>query len=1044
MGVIANRVLEDLGYDPNYKIGYTASSVYNTKTPASTSASQGNNFFGNVFNSIRAGVGGAANVIGQFAKKSLYDEPAALGNYLGSRVGATLGAGSRAKNAAENFKMVSSEATKNFRAGKLSQSDYLRILDNAKKQYESQYKGSLEDATAIPRIIGLADQEYNKKALPVALTALSIASPAIKGGSFANSASNLGKEGSVVNKVTKGVGGYVDSTLGTGKTLAGENGIGAFASVAGKVARVPLVVEPTIQGVTDIKKLPEQIKNKDLIGIATGAGSLAIPAVLESGSKGLKIASKALSKNIFTTSGVFDNVILKGGKSVNQELKALSKELNSTNRKYVDRIVGKLRVIQDMALQEAGGNAKLAAYNLGRYQSEASAFKNQDLDGFLKNFTELIAARKAVQKGEFKVGGKIANTVSRFTQEQRAITAERIATAENKLKELTKLQKEGVVVNKNLSEQIKDIINSTDDPRLLKSKINSITAAENMARDAKGNPVVLGNGLFPVFNENAAVINRVKDTAPLKEGTNARLGFIGEALRKAGISPEEVTANDNKLMFAKVREDLINRIDGIKGESGSKLLEKLENLADRKIGVTDLRQLSKKAIENELVVSPQDAKKIVKATKDSYGILGYAERGLGNKIVDANYKYNPLAAPYSRVQSVFRYEKNPFFRIQERIETKTGLKAMGGKIAMPGQDFSKTIETLDKAGILKPGYGMEGVSENFSSIKSNLMLQQKKDIAATIEKFAGGANKVEDWLKNPKNFDLLEDIKTVVQYPDRGFTSSNLAKMMNLVAFPSRYNIKVTQFAVKQLMKQPAAVQTAVIRGLGDFNEFAKSPEGIKWQADNKEVLGLLKYFTPIQPIAQVYQTLSGENKTLGDAGLIGGLPFGFITRVLQGQGIIRNSSPYVDPRTGKVYQDKIPKELKDRALKAISDIVDTMYTYPGRIIGAPQGFSKGDMSDKAAIGLTFGQLGKKINYTYQDNPNPLTPAQQRQVEILTALQKKPSSNITPPAYTLPTTQSIKAPTSIVPVPIYKAKKAKTSKSSKPKNYAKPISTLFR
>ena len=38
MGVIANRVLEDLGYDPNYKIGYTASSVYNTKTPASTSA----------------------------------------------------------------------------------------------------------------------------------------------------------------------------------------------------------------------------------------------------------------------------------------------------------------------------------------------------------------------------------------------------------------------------------------------------------------------------------------------------------------------------------------------------------------------------------------------------------------------------------------------------------------------------------------------------------------------------------------------------------------------------------------------------------------------------------------------------------------------------------------------------------------------------------------------------------------------------------------------------------------------------------------------
>lgn len=298
-------------------------------------------------------------------------------------------------------------------------------------------------------------------------------------------------------------------------------------------------------------------------------------------------------------------------------------------------------------------------------------------------------------------------------------------------------------------------------------------------------------------------------------------------------------------------------------------------------------------------------------------------------------------------------------------------------------------------------------------------------------------DKVDSWLINPKNADLLNDFKTIVQYPDKGFTSSNLAKMMNLVAFPSRYNIKVTQFAVKQFMKQPAPVQISIIRGLKDFNDFTKTPEGIKWQADNKEALGLLSYFTPIQPIMSVYDTLTGKNKSLLDFGMVGSLPFGVITRVLQGQGVLKDRVPYVDPKTGKVYSDRIPEDLKARAESLLNSIVDTLYTYPGRMAGMET--SKKQLTQGIVNNATFGKL-KDGSYSNTDRSGDITQEQQQRINVLRdGSDQKSSKQVDTPTQFTPIPAGNKFSPAPAPnvAPIYKKKKSKFQRQP-----SKPISAL--
>lgn len=1036
MGAITNKVLTDLGYDPNYRVGYTAS----RQTTGIAKPSQGDNYLGNIFNSVKSGVSAIPGVIGNSLTEAFYKQPKALAEHIGSRVGNAIAAPKSIKMAGEDYKNTVSAAAKGFQSGKLKYEDFKRITDSARARYESQVGEGQKNVNEFGKMALGVDTEYIKRAVPVATTALSLGLGAPGVSSIASGAGVVGK-GGVATKAAVRAGSAVDSLFAPGQTLTkGLNPASQLINVGGKLARNQLVAQPTIQSVGEV---PGSINNlrqgKDIAGSLGSLAQVATPAILSGGKKGIEIGKGIVGKAIYDTSGVFDKVKLKGGISVNNAFKAYKSELKDSP-KIVKATENRLRQLQDIILKESGGNAKLASQNLARYQSSKNQFSNMDLDEFLKDatahFKGRLAAQTTLNAGKFDnsvdIAAKVAAgegnvAVARISQANKQIVKERLLQAQDKAKELRLLKKEGIVKNKNLYGQLEDIVNG--DAKLVKGRIDDIVSGTPLL--IKGKPQEFGNGYFTVFSKGAgALASDIKGTQELVSGSKAKLSGVGNLLRKAGLSTEEVTAQDNQFVFNKVKTAFQDKIDGIAGKTGNQLYNRLNDLAEKSTGVTDIRQLSVHKIQKELNISAQQAKQIVKAAKGAYKGLSLEERGLAGKLMDFNLRMNPLAAPYSKIQSIARYEKNPFFRLQENIETRAGLATLKGRQVRPYNGaYDETVTKLNNRGIFTSGYGAEGAdsfSGSFNGVKAKISRDQQRNIAGSIEKWAGGPDKVDSWLLNPKNADILNDIKTIVQYPDKGFTSSNLAKMMNLVAFPSRYNLKVTQFAVKQLAKQPGAVQIAVMKGLGDFDDFTKSPEGIKWQADNKELIGLFKYFTPVMPISSVIQTLRGENKSIGDLGMVGGLPFGVITRILTGQGVLKDRVPYVEPRTGKVFEDEIPQDAKARAHKFLESIVDTLYTYPGRTAGMQ---SKKETTSALVDNATFSTL-KDGEITKVDRSKDVTPAQQRQINVLKSLQsggQRTNTSNTP--ISLP---KIKSPETIKPLPVYKSSNTKSKKVKKP------------
>lgn len=1069
MTALYDRVLSNLGYDTNYRAQGAGIQRAGSVAPA---PSTGGGFVGNILNSIKSGVGAIPGAVGGVANQWWKDAQTTGKGIAQFAPNVLFGANTGVKNGKSYgyvpglANLVAPGLTPIFQkqadansAGKATWldnalatpysqiSDVNKNIDSQTAQLQAAHRqfqaGQINQAQYNAAIKGVQIQQAQNQP-----TLNSIGQNMVDPKQFALALGNVATTPFAFGKL-QGVG-AAGSVLARAEGLLGASkeaqpflstGVGDLAKTLIKAPlKQELINKPSVESAVN---LPGQIANKQYKEAAMNAGMFAVPAALSGAATAGKAAAKFIGKNIFDTSGVFDRVIIKGGKTMNEGLTALKSEASAMKDPKLTRKVkqteNQLRILQDILLQEADGNAKLAAQNFERYQSSINSFKNMDILDAVKEGTKHFQARLAAQKLA-KTGAisedilKNGNaTVARLTQADRKVIADTIQHSKEPLAVVKQLRKEKVIKNNTLYGQLLDMAKSGEDPKVLAQKVREITAADPII--GLGKKGEFGNGYFAVVSKKAGQLaDDVSKTKGIIAGEKARFGKIGEALRKAGISPEQVTAEDNKYVFNKVKNEMLSRIDGIGGKTGNSIYKSLNELADKSLGVTDIRQLSKRQIAEHLNLTTDEAGKILREAKDSYSILSLGERGLAGKLMDFNLRKNPTAGAYSRIQSVARYEKNPFFRLQENIETRFGVAAMGGKQVKPlTHHYDDTIKKLNESGIFSSGYGSEGadaLANQFSGVKAKLSRDQQANIAATIEKFAGGPDKVDDWLRNPKNADLLNDFKTIVQYPDKGFTSSNMAKMMNLVSFPSRYNIKVTQFAVKQFMKQPAPVQIAIVRGLKDFNDFTKTPEGIKWQADNKEALGLLSYFTPIQPIASVYQTLTGQNKSLLDFGMVGGLPFGVITQVLKGQGILKDREPYVDPKTGKVYSDRVPEDLKAKTESLLNSILDTLYTYPGRMAGMET--SKKQLTQGLVENATFGQL-KGGQYNQVDRSKDVTPEQQRQIDILKAGKGGGSSVLSKPLTALPTT---KRPQSIVPSPIYKASKAKKGKKVKPASIA--------
>lgn len=405
----------------------------------------------------------------------------------------------------------------------------------------------------------------------------------------------------------------------------------------------------------------------------------------------------------------------------------------------------------------------------------------------------------------------------------------------------------------------------------------------------------------------------------------------------------------------------------------------------------DIRQLNTEEIRKALagrdgegriisMISKEQAKALQKTITKAYTDVPMEFRGLGVKAADYAYKV-PGARAYYRIQSALRYTYNPFFRAQEVVETKllSRLKANNLVWMKPKAELNRVAKLIDDSQIFTTGYTGEATQDlTVGRIHANLLDTQRRDLAGLAMDIAEKRGvTVEDMIRDHPE-ELADALRVIVQYPTKGVLNSPLARTLNIAFFPMRYNLKVAGIVAKEVAKLPPTVQTAFIHSMFKFGDWLKSPEGLQWQSDNADAIQVFSYFTPTQNVASVLNLLrDGKVSSPAELGLLGGLPFGALSQILDAQGLIQLNTPYMNPRTGDVLPDYIPQTTKARAATALEGLLNSMFSYPGRVIGLP---GKGQfLREQIDLFLKTGN----DEYLKQIRTEDLTPLQKKWIQVL-------------------------------------------------------------
>lgn len=516
----------------------------------------------------------------------------------------------------------------------------------------------------------------------------------------------------------------------------------------------------------------------------------------------------------------------------------------------------------------------------------------------------------------------------------------------------------------------------------------------------------LGGRRTPVVDQNdlrKLVTGAIKGNSEVFDVAQAPqpiLSGIAGALDSLGLSPRST----NQVANRKLQESVVANLDelglgrdlgltntqgGDVLNGGKVILSKLQSYVESKrpalglgkaSALTDIRQLRLGEIQEALRVTKSQAKLISHAIMDGYLQVPLEFRGLGDKIVDSLYRYNPLQKHYARIQSALRYTYNPFFRTQERVETKLLSHAQANNLVWgkTRATLDDAVGVLDNSGIFTSSLPGEAAQDQvLGRITANITQAQKRDLAGLALDMAKSRGISLQEMALQHSDELDDALRVVVQYPRKGILASPLARTLNTVFFPMRYNTKVSMLAAQTLAKQPPSVQKAVLHSLFNMKDWLKSDEGIRWQSQNADAIQLLKWLTPVNSIEYTFNLLGHKPNSMAEFGQLGGLPLGVISQILDGQGIVNLNTPYVAPKTGDVFPKYIPKTSQARLATALTDLMGTMFTYPGRILGLPGKESTMKKVVAAFIDTNGSDFEKRIDM------DRLTPLQKNWIRVL-------------------------------------------------------------
>lgn len=640
---------------------------------------------------------------------------------------------------------------------------------------------------------------------------------------------------------------------------------------------------------------------------------------------------------------------------------------------------------------------------------EAKNYSAVRFDKETKN--NLIAALEGTYK---KGGGGKAARIGILEQAR----AEGVPWASN-TKLYNKLAKDiGNKGKKELLNSIKKIrvASMVDEGRWTKEQLRELSRLGYLPGKIHGNKTVVAeaSSLDKIRTQQLPKINgNVVENFDIATQPVPIFSAAGGLMKQLGISPEDTTRatynaiKDNiSRSIADLNLHIFDRTGAFKTVSGkviddegrfvtNRLQQHIQKMADRRPfnqpPVMDVRQLKPKEIMEAfsdvgLTLSKADAKNIRGALMQAYSAVPLQMRGMGDKIIDKIMAAPVIGTPYRvwlRVAGQYRYAYNPFFRLQEQVETSALTGAGIFKMA-PGE-MDGAVKTLERANLFTAEMGARGFGSfatddlALGAITANLSKFQKRNLAGLATSMARKQGLTLDQMikKNPDQ--LADALRVTVQYKATGPLNSPLARTLNLAVFPSRYNMKVAGITANAMSKLPVAAQLATVNAAFEMRDWLGSPEGIEWQSKHAGVIGLLGWLTPIGTLEWAWTNIFNQDKIggPGDLGLIGGVPLGFFTQILESQGIIDINSPYVNPKTGEAYSDRIPVSSRGQLHQALLDLIMSTFSFPGRTVGLP---GKRAITEGVLENFTGADRG---DFRYELNEEAITEYDRRVMEVL-------------------------------------------------------------
>jgi hypothetical protein len=605
--------------------------------------------------------------------------------------------------------------------------------------------------------------------------------------------------------------------------------------------------------------------------------------------------------------------------------------------------------------------------------------------------------------------------------------------------------------NPNVDRQITQLIRTVKDPQQLHKAINKIPTqlglegipkdyAKQMAKDGYIAIVPTSHNLPIVpFEQTTGKLATagaegnffVKSASPIPV-----LQSVGNFLVKAGLSPTVATARVQDVFMSKFSAaasefGFLHFVGDSNEQVAKDTLAKLSNymkaptggmgIAGHYLPITDYRQLSTNDIVRALNVSKSDAKIVGDAIMQAYLDVPREITGLGNKILDVNFKINPAAKVFSRAQGAFRFSWNPVFT-QARLPLKAEFLSQlqtGGKfptvagtnrfmqLFFPGQykELNSIVDNPDFKALL--GGGLGGEADSAVTGVSNVAKSELPPrttllpVAGVIKDMANkmGMDSAEFIKQFPTE---TQDAANAILHYDRNnnFLNSPLAKTLNFAFFPFRFNVKVTTFMAKYLAKQEPIIQYAAIKGMMNAGAYLQSPQGQAWYSQHSDAIALFKYFSPLETISTISSALQLKHDSIAQYGELGGLPFGWIPQATDAAGLTHFGQAYVNPKTGVIAKDYVPTSMYGAANAAIQDLLGSLFTYPGATAGLP---SKGSVERRIVGGVLPGSSGdfKAVNPT---NVNPQDQQFSQNIQQLNGTKTLPPTPQTSWGTQVPTT----------------------------------------